>query len=68
MNVEQIGKTVDASWAEVFAQLEQDKERLLNQRFVIKGKEHIFHKEEMIFYLGNIRAVLTNKGFTFEVL
>lgn len=56
-----------AGWMRVFDQLEADKHKLLRQELTISGKKMVFEKEEMVFFLGNIRCILTNKGWKFEV-
>lgn len=54
------------TWADLFSYLEENRGRLLKQMSMGSKKEYP-DKKEVIFYLGDIRAVLTEKGFAFEV-
>lgn len=54
-------------WSDVFEHLEKSKERLLRQTLVVGGRKQVFEKEEMVFFLGKVRCVLTMKGWRFEI-
>ena len=53
------------NWADVFEFLEKDKDRFLNP--ITFGKKGSMPKKELVFFLGEMKAVLTEKGFRFEV-
>jgi hypothetical protein len=55
------------TWADVFESIAKQKDRLLNYEVVINGKKVKREIEEMIFFMGDMRAILTKKGFRFEV-
>lgn len=63
-------KTVEeiknGTWADVFTQLEKDREKLLISKVMGKKGTIVFKKNEMVFFLGNVRAILTLDGFTFQ--
>jgi hypothetical protein len=51
----------------IFEQLEKDRIKILRQEFSIGGQKRVFEKEECVFFVGDMRAILTKKGFRFEV-
>jgi hypothetical protein len=55
------------TWADVFESIAKQKDRLLNYEVMINGKKVKREIEEMIFFMGDMRAILTKKGFRFEV-
>lgn len=62
-----IKTTADSGWVKVFEQLFRDRDRFLNWEMNIKGKKRLFHKDEIVFFLGNMRCVLTEEGWSFYV-
>lgn len=61
--------SVDSGWAKVFEAILKDKDRLLHPKTTVKsgGKEVKTDLDEMIFFLGDMKCILTDKGWTFEV-
>jgi hypothetical protein len=57
----------DKTWPNIFDHLLKDKERILRPTMVIGGKKVKLDKAEEIFFLGNMRCILTPKGWKFEV-
>ena len=57
----------DKTWPNIFAYLLRDKERILRPTMVIGGKKVKLDKAEEIFFMGNMRCVLTPRGWRFEV-
>ncbi len=58
---------IDKRWFKVFDRLEHDKERLLTQRLTIDGKKMVFRKDEIVFFMGRMRCILSDAGWRFEV-
>jgi hypothetical protein len=56
----------DKSWVKLFEQLEKDKKRLLITEMTLGGKKKRFVKDELVFFLGNLRCILTMDGWKFE--
>jgi len=52
-------------WVKVFEQLENDIPKLFSGTGF--GLKKPIPSKEIVFFLGNIRAVLTKDGFNFEV-
>lgn len=58
---------LDQGWIQVFERLDKDRDRLLHQELTIQGKKKVFEKDEMVFFLGDIRVIITHKGPRFEI-
>ena len=54
------------SWADVLACVEKSKDRLLNYEVTVNGKKVKRERTEVIFFIGELRCILTKKGFRFE--
>jgi hypothetical protein len=51
----------------ILAFLFKDRQRILHPTMVIGGKKVKLDKDEEIFFLGNMRCILRDKGWKFEV-
>ena len=56
-----------SGWIPVFEQLERDKERFLRYEMTIGGKKKVFTKDEVVFFLGDVRCSLTMDGWKFFI-
>jgi len=54
-------------WAVVFERLYRDREKILVQDISIKGKKKRFVNEGAVFFLGDLKCVLSMYGLKFTV-